>query len=399
MSREMIVPEKNLKTLQGLLNSRKEKLSTLLPTAIEPARLVNIIMMAVLGNERLMVSTPESIYKAAAEASQLGLLVDRNLGWAYLVPYWNSDTGRYEANLQLGYRGLIHLATRGDGPVRKVWARVVHEQDLFEVMQGTDERIRHEVDWTLKDRGRRIAAYAVAEFRDGSLQFDVAAQAEIETIKDAVARKNRGLTPMWTQYESEGWKKSIARRLCKYLPLAPDALVPIGADEARELAFDKPGDSMVVDIEGEVVQDATEAPQGATESAAGAIRGAMGDYDDEADEEPLTPEEGDNDEPPQEKDVPAPEQEAPSDKTLPFRLRIEQGTGNDEGLAVGYLMLDDEIVAESKRPDAGSVKRYLQYRAKAVAGRDQYTIKVDPGPDMAQEPADDTPDDSNSLPL
>lgn len=50
--------------------------------------------------------TPESVMKSAMTAGALDLPIEKNLGFAYLIPYGN------QCNFQLGYKGLIQLAQR-----------------------------------------------------------------------------------------------------------------------------------------------------------------------------------------------------------------------------------------------------------------------------------------------
>ena len=50
--------------------------------------------------------TPVSVMKSAMTAAALDLPIEKNLGFAYLIPYGK------ECNFQLGYKGLIQLAQR-----------------------------------------------------------------------------------------------------------------------------------------------------------------------------------------------------------------------------------------------------------------------------------------------
>ena len=50
--------------------------------------------------------TPVSVMKSAMTAAALDLPIEKNLGFAYLIPY------KTECTFQLGYKGLIQLAQR-----------------------------------------------------------------------------------------------------------------------------------------------------------------------------------------------------------------------------------------------------------------------------------------------
>ena len=46
------------------------------------------------------------------QSAQLGLEPNTNLGHAYLIPYYDKNSGKKIVNLQLGYMGLLDLAHR-----------------------------------------------------------------------------------------------------------------------------------------------------------------------------------------------------------------------------------------------------------------------------------------------
>jgi recombination protein RecT len=69
--------------------------------------------------KKVASENPESIVRSAAVAAALDLPIDRNLGFAWIVPY------KSEAQFQLGYRGYIQLALR-TGQYKKITAIPVH---------------------------------------------------------------------------------------------------------------------------------------------------------------------------------------------------------------------------------------------------------------------------------
>lgn len=57
-------------------------------------------------------NAPMTVIQSALKAASYNLPIDKALGFAYVVPFWNSKTGKREAQFILGYRGMIQLANR-----------------------------------------------------------------------------------------------------------------------------------------------------------------------------------------------------------------------------------------------------------------------------------------------
>lgn len=71
---------------------------------------VSSVMIAVSQSDDLQDCTPKSIVSSALRAATLKLSCDPALGQAWMVPYKNK--GIKEAQFQIGYKGLKHMAIR-----------------------------------------------------------------------------------------------------------------------------------------------------------------------------------------------------------------------------------------------------------------------------------------------
>ncbi|WP_302987765.1 recombinase RecT, partial [Parasutterella excrementihominis] len=91
--------------------------------------------------------------------------------------------------------------------------------------------------------------YAVANLRGGGYQFEVMSRAEVEAVKAKAKSKN-----IWNNYFEEMAKKTVIRRLFKYLPVSIEALQVANVDAKREAGEEvKPED--VIDINAVTVED------------------------------------------------------------------------------------------------------------------------------------------------
>jgi recombination protein RecT len=110
----------NVQSAKGISSVFKQsnvvsRFSQILGDEQKSAAFISNVLNAVQLNDKLQSSTPESVMFAAANAASLGLQVDPNLGWAYLVPYNEKQKdGSYiqKCQFQMGYKGFIQLAIR-----------------------------------------------------------------------------------------------------------------------------------------------------------------------------------------------------------------------------------------------------------------------------------------------
>ena len=73
---------------------------------------VNNVTALVANDMALQECEPLSIMYSAIKATALDLPLDKNLGFAYVIPYDNKKKGVKEAQFQMGYKGFVQLAIR-----------------------------------------------------------------------------------------------------------------------------------------------------------------------------------------------------------------------------------------------------------------------------------------------
>lgn len=88
----------------------------------------NLIAMAD-SDANLAMCEPSALMKCAMNATSLNLPLNKNLGYAYIIPYKNGRSGKYEPNFQIGYKGVLQLAIR-TGAYRYINATEVREGEI-----------------------------------------------------------------------------------------------------------------------------------------------------------------------------------------------------------------------------------------------------------------------------
>lgn len=172
-----------------------------------------------------------SLLAAVIKCSQLGLEPGNGLGHVYLIPFFNKKKQIHEVQVIPGYRGLIELARRS-GAISSIAARVVHEKDSFRVIAGDDERIEH-VPFMNGEPGDVIMAYAIVRFKDGGIQREVMTVKQI----DAIRRRSHRENPVWESDYEEMCRKTVVRRILKYVPASPEIAQVLNMEDEAERAY------------------------------------------------------------------------------------------------------------------------------------------------------------------
>ena len=224
---------KNPTTLLGMIRQPnfQKQMALAMPKSMTPDRLTRIVMTECRKTPALLKCAPESFYGVVLQCAALGLEPGSALGHCYLLPFGNGKDkqGRPNAQLIIGYRGMIDLARRS-GQIISLQAYCVHEQDTFNYKLGLDPDIEH-IPASVADRGKVTHVYAVAKLKGGGVQFEVMSRAEIEKVRTSSKAGNSG---PWASHWEEMAKKSVIRRLFKYLPVSIEAVRAVEIDEKTD---------------------------------------------------------------------------------------------------------------------------------------------------------------------
>jgi recombination protein RecT len=250
----------NIEDLRTLFEKAKPSLASVLPKHLTPERVMKIALSAVSRTPMLMKCTATSILHSVMIGSQLGLESGGPFGHAYLVPYFNGKRKVYEAQLIPGYRGLVDLARRS-GKVSNIEARIVREKDDFSFKYGTHPEINHNPAQG-EDMGEMTHVYAVAWLSDGRTTFEVMTKEQVDKIRNMSKAKDSG---PWVDFYDEMARKTVTRKLCKYLPLTSELATAIELENRAE-QISGVGDLIDLDSE-EVPEETPEMPKRKSEKA------------------------------------------------------------------------------------------------------------------------------------
>jgi len=225
-----------------ILHQKKGELAKMLPKSLSIERLLKVAQIAATTTPQLAKCDVLSLVSAIGQCAQLGLEPNTVLGHAYLVPF---NTKRKDANgnekwvnsvqVIIGYKGLIELARRS-GQIQSLSAHEVCENDEFKMVYGLNETLEHTPAYG--ERGAVIGFYAIAKFKDGGHVFEFMSTHQIDEIKEAsqgyqqAKKYNKQATHPWTVHFVEMGRKTVIRRLSKYLPLSIEFASAVALDAA-----------------------------------------------------------------------------------------------------------------------------------------------------------------------
>lgn len=210
-------------TIHDLINQQRAEIARALPSHLNADRLARVVLTVLKTNPKLLEATPQSLLAALMLSAQLGL-EPGPLGHCYFVPFRNK--GQLEVQWIIGYKGLIDLARRS-GQILSIEAREVCEHDEFEFEYGLDEKLVHRPNM-LGDRGRPVAFYGIARFKDGGRYVLVMSKADVDAHRARSKSSDSG--PWVTDYMAMA-RKTVIRAMAPFLPLNVEAAQAMGADE------------------------------------------------------------------------------------------------------------------------------------------------------------------------
>jgi recombination protein RecT len=237
-----------------LLKQKSGEIAKMLPKHLNAERLLKVAQIAATTTPALAKCDVASLVGAIGQCAQMGLEPNTVLGHAYLVPF---NTKRKDASggerwvnsvqVIIGYKGLIDLARRS-GQIVSIAAHEVCQADKFDLVYGLDEKLNHTP--AMGDRGEVIGFYAVAKLKDGGHCFEFMSRHQVEAIRDGsqgyqqAKKYGKESAHPWSAHFVEMGRKTVIRRLAKFLPLSVEFQTGVALDSMASAGKDQHNDAM-----------------------------------------------------------------------------------------------------------------------------------------------------------
>jgi recombination protein RecT len=189
-----------------------------LPPQIPVQRFIRTLITTVQMQPDLLQADRRTLFAACMKAAQDGLLLDGREAAPVIFRKKDRDGGWTSVVQYMPMIGGILKKMRNSGELASINAHVVYDADLFEYELGDNEEIKHKPHLG-PNRGKPIAAYAIARTKDGSVWREVMGVEEIEKVRAVSRAKESG---PWVSFWDEMARKTVIRRLAKRLPSSAD---------------------------------------------------------------------------------------------------------------------------------------------------------------------------------
>lgn len=186
-------------------------------------------------------------------AATLDLPLDKNLGYAYIVPFKNYKNGnRQEGQFILGYKGLIQLAMRS-GQYKALNVAPIYEGELVSWNRVTETV---EFDFSKKTSDQVVGYVGYFELLNGFKKTVYWTREEIENHR-VKFRKTKDTKPsqVWLDnYDAMACKTVLRSLLSKWGLLSIEMLTAERVDEQVLQDMDDKGNVKIVEPLSEVVE-------------------------------------------------------------------------------------------------------------------------------------------------
>lgn len=241
------------------LVSMTPEFANALPSHIKPEKFQRVVMTVVQLQPDLLNCDRRSLFAACIKCAADGLVPDGReaalVKFGGQVQYMPMFTG-------------IQKRVRNSGEIASIQAHVIYEHDEFTWSQGIEAGVAHLPKFP-GDRGKPIGAYAIAKFKDGSdPQIEVMDVAAIERVRKV--SKSSGSGP-WVQWWEEMARKTVFRRLSKWLPLDAETDAIMRRDDEVGTPTVESAAGPVLD--GEVQTSEGQTPDSFEQAASGVVAG------------------------------------------------------------------------------------------------------------------------------
>ena len=214
----------------------------------------------------LQMCDPKNVVMEALKAASLKLPINKQLGFAWIVPYRDSKTGQYIPTFQLGYKGYVQLCMR-TGAYRYINADVVYEGELVKHDKLTGEI---EIDPEKRTGDKKVGYFAFIETLNGFRKTLYMSVEEVIKHAQQYSKSYSSKNSVWaTDFDAMALKTCLRLLLSKYGVMSVEMQRAYIEDSADTVAL---ADERIADdtFDGEVIEaeavEVTDMPEDAAEN-------------------------------------------------------------------------------------------------------------------------------------
>ena len=183
-----------------------------LPKDVDQEMFTAVVVRAVQEDPAILDADRKSLFLACQDAAKDGLVPDKREGALVIRSTKVNNQWVKKVCWQPMIGGLRKNLARAGFDIR---AEVVFEHDVFDQELGDNPAITHKPPQLGEPRGKVIGAYAIAtRLSTGDKYREVMSYVELEAIR---ARAQTDY--IWKSDTNEMYRKTVARRLVKFLPI------------------------------------------------------------------------------------------------------------------------------------------------------------------------------------
>jgi recombination protein RecT len=161
----------------------------------------------------LQMCDPKNVVMEALKAASLKLPINKQLGFAWIVPYRDGRTGQYIPTFQLGYKGYVQLCMR-TGAYRYINADVVYEGELVKHDKLTGEI---EIDPEKRTGDKKVGYFAFIETLNGFRKTLYMTVEEVTKHAQQYSKSYSSKNSVWaTDFDAMALKTCLRLLLSKY---------------------------------------------------------------------------------------------------------------------------------------------------------------------------------------
>jgi len=138
------------------------------------------------------------------------------------IPYFNGKNGKYDIDLQTGYKGLIYKAKKfAIDPPKDIVVELVHENDHFKPLKSNFDREVESYEFEIEnpfDRGKVTGGFGYIMYDDQTKnQLILVSKKQLDKAKNQAPTQK-----IWNKWPEKMQLKTVVRRTIDHIDLDPE---------------------------------------------------------------------------------------------------------------------------------------------------------------------------------